>query len=154
MRLIKRTAARVTVGVLSAAAVAVSGPVAAQSAMADTAPVTGTLTITPSTTVVGGEVTVVATLTNNTSSVAAASLGIQDPQYIDQQFTGLSGTGGCHPRHLHVLMYCGNNLLAPGASMTITLTLTAIATGTDNFSSYARLTNLGGVTSTGTLTIS
>ncbi|NUP47150.1 MAG: hypothetical protein HOW97_07520, partial [Catenulispora sp.] len=135
MPLIKRTAARVAVGVLAAAAVAVSGPVAAQPAMADTPPVTGSLTITPSTTVVGGTVTVVATATNNTTSTQEVSLGIDNPQYAAQQITAVSGSP-CSPRNLHSLIYCGD-YLAPGATMSIKVTLTPTAAGTDNFRSYA-----------------
>lgn len=159
MNLIKSAAARVAVGVLAAAAAAVAGPVTAQAATsgvaaAGVAPVTGGLTITPSTTVVGGQVVVVATATNNTSSTVAASLGIENPQYAAEHITAVSGHA-CTPRNLQRLIYCGNNLLAPGASMTITVTLTAIASGTDNFTSYARVTyTTNDVFSYGTLTVS
>ncbi len=161
MNLIKSAAARAAVGVLAAAAVAVAGPVTAQAAAnaggvaaADVAPVSGGLTITPSTTVVGGQVVVVATATNNTSSTVAASLGIENPQYAAEHITAVSGHA-CTPRNLQRLIYCGNNLLAPGASMTITVTLTAIASGTDNFTAYARVTyTTNDVFSYGTLTVS
>ena len=151
MRLIKRPAARVAVGVL--AAIGVSGPVAAQPAMADTAPVTGTLTITPSNTVVGGVVTVVATATNNTASTQDVSLGVDNPQYAAQKITAVSGSP-CSPRNLHSLIYCGD-YLAPGATMSITVTLTPTAAGIDNFRSYARVTyTTNNVFSYGTLTVS
>jgi len=153
MRLIKRATARVAAGVLAAAAVT-SGPTAAQPAVADTAPVTGSLTITPTTIVVGGQVKVVATATNNTSSAVAASLGIKNPQYAAERITAVSGHA-CTPRNLQVLIYCGNNLLPPGATMSITLTLTAIAAGADDFTSYARVTyTTNDVYSYGTLTVS
>lgn len=153
MRLINRATARVAAGVLAAAAVA-SGPAAAQPAVADTTPVTGSLTITPATTVVGGRVTVIATATNNTSSTVAASLGIKNPQYAAERITAVSGHA-CAPRNLQLLIYCGNNLLAPGATMSITVTLTAIAAGIDNFTSYARVTyTTNDVYSYGTLTVS
>lgn len=160
MNPIRSAAARAAVGVLAAATVAVAAPVTAQAATgtgglaAAVAPVTGSLTITPSTTVVGGQVVVVATATNNTSSTTAASLGIENPQYAAEHITAVSGHG-CTPRNLQRLIYCGNNLLAPGATMTITVTLTAIASGTDNFTSYARVTyTTNDVFSYGTLTVS
>jgi hypothetical protein len=98
------------------------------------------LTITPSVTVTGGQVIVVATATNTGSAPVAASLGLDDYQYADQVFTGVRGTPGCTPRNLHRLIYCGIQSLAPGATAGITLTLTASATGTDNFRTYARIT--------------
>lgn len=161
MNLVKSAAARVTAGALAAAAVAVAAPAPAQAAaytdgpvVVGVAPVTGSLTITPSTTVVGGQAVVVATATNNTSSTLAASLGIENPQYAAEHITAVSGHA-CTPRNLQRLIYCGNNLLAPGATMTITVTLTAIAAGTDNFTSYARVTyTTGDVFSYGTLTVS
>ncbi|MBS2964131.1 hypothetical protein KGA66_13820 [Actinocrinis puniceicyclus] len=156
MILVKRAAARVAAGVLAAAALAIAGPATAQAATdaGGAAPVTGTLTITPSTTVVGGQVVVVATATNNTSSTVAASLGIENPQYAAEQITAVSGHA-CTPRNLRRLIYCGNNLLAPGASMTITVKLTAIAGGTDNFTVYARVTYTTDDTfAYGTLTVS
>jgi len=103
-------------------------------------PVVAGLTITPSVTVAGGQVVVVATATNTGSAPVAASLGLDDYQYANQVFTGVRGTPGCTPRNLHRLIYCGIPSLAPGATAGITLTLTASAPGTDNFRTYARIT--------------
>ena len=151
MKLTMRNAVRAAVGVLAAAAVALTAPGAAQ---ASTGPVPAGLTITPTTTVVGGQVTVVATATNTTSSTVAASLGIENPQYAAEHITAVSGHA-CTPRNLQRLIYCGNNLLPAGASMTITLTFTAIAAGTDNFTVYARETYTTDDTfAYGTLTVS
>ncbi len=153
MRLIKRTAARVAVGVLSAAAVAGVGPAAAVPASAAVSPISDTLTITPSSTVVGGTVTIVATATNNTSATQDVSLGIDNPQYAADKITSVSGKP-CPPRNLHYLIYCGD-YLAPGASMSITITLTPTSAGTFNFRSYARETyTTDDVYSYGTLTAS
>jgi hypothetical protein len=117
-------------------------------------PVLAGLTITPSATTVGGQVTVVATATNTTSAPVMASLGIQNPQYANQVFTAVRGSPGCTPRNLHRLIYCGIQSLAPGATGSITLNLTASAPGTDNLTTYARITYTADDTfAHGTLTI-
>ena len=117
------------------------GVVSPASAASTTAgPVAAGLTVTPSVTVTGGRVVVVATATNTSSAPVAASLGLDDYQYANQTFTGVRGTAGCTPRNLHRLIYCGIPSLAPGATAGITLTLTASAPGTDNFRTYARIT--------------
>lgn len=117
------------------------------------APVTAGVTVTPASTRVGGQVTVVATATNNTSSTVAGSLGIQNPQYASERITRVSGHA-CAPRNLLRLIYCGNPQLAPGASMTITLLLRATATGTDNFTIYAGITGTNDAYAYGTLSVS
>jgi hypothetical protein len=117
-------------------------------------PVLAGLTITPPVTAVGGQVVVVATATNTSSAPVAASLGLDDYQYANQVFTGVRGTSGCTPRNLHRLIYCGIQSLAPGATASITLTVTASAPGTDNFRTYARITYTTDDTyADGTLTI-
>lgn len=132
---LKRTAIAVT----TAAATAVIGAVSPAYAAA-AGPVTAGLTITPSVTTVGGQVTIVATATNTTSAPVGASLGIENPDYANQKFTAVHGTAGCTPRNLHRLIYCGIQSLAPGATASITVDLTATATGTDSLRSYARIT--------------
>lgn len=119
----------------------------------DAAPVTAGVTVAPRSTEVGGQVTVVATATNNTSSTVAGSLGIQNPQYASERITRVSGHA-CTPRNLLRLIYCGNPQLAPGASMTITLSLRATATGTDHFTIYAGITGINYVYAYGTLSVS
>ena len=96
------------------------------------------LAITPTTTTAGTGVRVVATATNISSRTLQASLGVDNPAGI--AVSGVSGTGGCHPRNLTHLVYCGVQSLAPGASATITFTATAKAAGTYSFRSYARET--------------
>jgi hypothetical protein len=70
----------------------------------------------------------------------AASLGIENPNYANQVFTAVHGSPGCTPRNLHRLIYCGIQSLAPGATATITLTLSPSAPGTDAITTYARIT--------------
>ena len=125
--------------VLGTAFLALAGPTAA-SASAAAGPVVAGLTITPTVTVVGGQVTVVATATNTSSAPVRASLGLENPNYANQAGTGLRGTAGCTPRNLHRLIYCGIQSLAPGATASITLTLSASAPGTDQLTTYARIT--------------
>ena len=84
--------------------------------------------------------TVVVTATNTSSAPVPASLGLENPDYANQVFTGLRGTAGCTPRNLHRLIYCGIQSLAPGATASITLTLSASAPGTDQLTTYARIT--------------
>jgi hypothetical protein len=149
MKFIKRIVVPVAVGALATGAAAVAAPLAAQAAPA---PVTADVTVTPGTTVVGGQVTVVATATNNTSSTVSGALGIENPQYASERITGVSGHA-CAPRNLQKLIYCGNTQLAPGATMSITLSLTATAAGTDNFTVYARITGTNDTYAYGTLTV-
>jgi hypothetical protein len=132
------------------AALAVPAPAVAP---AGTKPVTAGVTVTPSSTEVGGQVAVVATATNNTSSTVAGSLGIQNPQYASERITRVSGHA-CTPRNLLRLIYCGNPQLAPGASMTITLSLRATAAGTDHFTIYAFITGASDVYAYGALSVS
>ena len=107
-------------------------------AAAATPTVQARLTITPTTTTAGTGVAVVATATNITSRTLQASLGVDNPAGI--AVSGVGGTGGCHPRNLTHLVYCGVQSLAPGASATITFTATAKSAGTYSFRSYARET--------------
>jgi hypothetical protein len=123
-------------------------------AAADTSPpITVGLTVTPATAAVGDQVTVVATLTNNTSTSTSAALGIQNPRYAAQRITAVGGHG-CAPRNLQKLIYCGNPALGPGATANITVTLTPTATGTDDFTAYGRITNVNDVYAYATLTVS
>jgi hypothetical protein len=146
MSIRRLTAASLCVG---AALTALAVPGAA----ADTSPVTVGLTVTPATAAIGDQVTVVVTATNNTSTSTSAALGIENPQYSAQRITGLAGKG-CPPRNLQKLIYCGNPALGPGASASITVTLTPTASGTDNFTAYGRITNTNDVHAYATLTVS
>ncbi|HEV3359542.1 MAG TPA: hypothetical protein VG247_22270 [Pseudonocardiaceae bacterium] len=126
---------------------------AAPGAAADTNPITVGLTVTPNTAAVGAQVEVVATLTNNTSATTSAALGIENPQYGNEKITAVGGAG-CQRRNLIKLIYCGNSQLAAGATASITVTLTPIAAGTDNFTAYGRITNVSDVYAYATLTVS
>jgi type 1 fimbria pilin len=129
------------------------GAWAAPGVSADTNPITVTLTVTPATASVGDQVQVVATLTNNTSTTTSAALGIENPQYANEKITAVGGAG-CQRRNLIKLIYCGNSQLGAGATASITVTLTPIATGTDNFTAYGRITNVADVDKYATLTVS
>jgi hypothetical protein len=111
------------------------------------------ITITPATASVGSQVTVVATVTNNTSSTVSAALGIQNPDYASERITGVTG-GACATRNLQKLIYCGNPQLLPGATASITVTLTPTATGVDDFTVYGRITGNDDTYAYGTLTVS
>ena len=104
-------------------------------------------------TVVGDQVEVVATLTNNTSVMTSAALGIENPQYANEKITAVGGVG-CQRRNLIKLIYCGNSQLAAGATASITVALTPIAAGTDNFTAYGRITNVNDVYAYATLAVS
>jgi hypothetical protein len=139
---------------VAAAVMSGAGLASAAPAYAAAGPIAAGITITPSTTVVGGQVTVVATATNTGSSPAAVSLGIDNYQYASQRITGVKGYR-CTPRNLQRLIYCGTGPLDPGATASITLSLTATAAGTDNFRVYARTTYTTDDTfAYGTLTVS
>lgn len=141
---------------LAAAALSVAAALVASSALgavADTGPVSVGLTVTPATAAVGDQVEVVATLTNNTAAPTSAALGIENPEYAGQKITAVGGKG-CAPRNLQKLIYCGNPALAAGATASITVTLTPISTGTDNFTAYGRITNVNDVHAYATLTVS
>jgi hypothetical protein len=131
------------------AAVSVAAPGAAS---ATTSPDSVGLTITPTTTVVGDQVTVVATLTNNTSTTVSGALGIENPQYASEKITGVTGHA-CATRNLEKLIYCGPSL-SPGATASIVVTLVPTTTGTDNFTAYGRITNTNDTLAHGTLTVS
>ncbi|MEY9863652.1 acyl-coenzyme A thioesterase PaaI-like protein [Catenulispora sp. GAS73] len=113
-------------------------------------PITVDLTVNPSATTVGGQVTLTATLTNNTSSVTSGALGIENPDWANQHITSVSV--GC--RNVVKTIYCGNSQLQAGATMTLKVTLTATATGTDSFTAYGRITNVNDKHAYGTLTVS
>jgi hypothetical protein len=109
---------RVCIALTAAVVMPVAGVTAPASTVGSSTagPVTAGLTVTPSITVVGGQVIVVATATNISLAPVAASLGLDDYQYADQVFTGVRGTPGCTPRNLHRLIYYGVQSLAPGAT--------------------------------------
>jgi hypothetical protein len=68
--------------------------------------------------------------------------------------TGATGTGGCTPRNLTVLIYCGVQNLAPGATATLTFTVTPGVSGSFNYDSYARITGISDdTTANATLTV-
>ncbi|QIS18032.1 hypothetical protein [Nocardia terpenica] len=146
MGLRRQTAVTLYIG---AALAAWAAPVAA----ADTGPVSVGLTVTPDTAAVGDQVTVVATVANNTPVSVSAALGIENPQYPAQKITAVGGKG-CTPRNLQKLIYCGNPALGPGATASITVTLTPTATGTDDFTAYGRITGTDDVYAHATLTVS
>lgn len=137
---------------LSVGAVLAVGAAPAAATPTVSIPLVG-LTVTPATAVVGDQVTVVATVTNNTSSSVSAALGIENPQYASQKITGVSGSG-CAPRNLQRLIYCGNPSFGPGATASITVTLVTTAIGTDNFTAYGRITNTNDVQAYASLTTS
>jgi hypothetical protein len=124
---------------LASPAVAAPAPAVAAPAPAVAGPVVAGLTITPSTTTVGNAVQVVATATNTTgSTIASVSMGVHEPSPL--RATGATGTGGCTPRTLTVLIYCGVQNLAPGATATLTFTVTPGVPGSFSYDSYARIT--------------
>lgn len=147
MNLIKRAAVRVAVGVLAAAAIPTAAPLAAQAAAA---PMTVTLAVGPNSTTVGGQVTLTATLTNNTASTTSGALGIENPDHSSEHITAVSP--GC--RNVVATIYCGNPQLAPGATMNLKVTFTATAAGTIGFTAYGRITNVNDIYCYGTLTVS
>lgn len=143
------------VGLASVAPVAAAATSPAPASVTAAAgPIAAGITISPAATVVGGQVTVVATATNTGSSPASVSLGIDNPQYASERITGVKGYR-CTPRNLQRLIYCGTGPLDPGATASITVSLTATAAGTDNFRVYARTTYTTDDTfAYGTLTVS
>jgi hypothetical protein len=149
MNFFKRAAVRVAVGVMAVAGVAAFVPTAAR---ADTSPVSDSITIAPSTTVtVGDSVTITASATNNTSSTIAGSLGLQisDPTLLhDTQVTGgARNLGG-------KLIYKGDTQWAPGQTISLSVTATTLAAGTENLSVYSDGTgSTSSVYAYGTLTI-
>lgn len=126
---------------------------AAPGAAAATSPYTVGLAVSPGTASVGEQVTVVATVVNGMSTSESVSLGIENPQFAGQRITAVSGTG-CTPRNLQKLIYCGNPVLGPGATASITVTLTPTTTGTDDFTAYGRITNNNDAYAYGTLAVS
>jgi hypothetical protein len=131
---------RRVMSLLIATVLSVMGLVGAgHQAMAASPPVLAGLTITPSTVAVGTGAHLVATATNTTSATLDASMGVNVPAMFT--VSGVSGTGGCHPRNLTRLVYCGVQGLAPNATATITFTVTPTASGSYNFRSYARVLN-------------
>ncbi|MBF6065143.1 hypothetical protein IU500_28065 [Nocardia terpenica] len=146
MGLRRKTAATLCAG---AALAAWAAPVAA----ADPGPVSVGLTVTPDTAAVGDRVTVVATVTNNTSAAVSAALGIENPRYSAQKITAVGGKG-CTPRNLQKLIDCGNPALGPGFTASITVTLKPTATGVDDFTAYGRITGTNDVYAHATLTVS
>lgn len=147
MNLIQRNAVRAAIGVLAAAAIPTAAPLAAQGAAA---PMTVNLTVSPNSTTVGDQVTVTATLTNNTASTTSGALGIENPDYRSEHITAVSP--GC--RNVVATIYCGNPRLAPGATMTLNVTFTATTAGTIGFTAYGHITNVNDSYCYGTLTVS
>jgi len=112
------------------------GLVSPVGATAASGPVLAGLSITPSTTTVGNTVQVVGTATNTTqSTIGYVSMGVHSPL----RALNATGTGGCHPRNLSRIIYCGVSNLAPGATATLTFTATPTGSGTFNYDSYARI---------------
>jgi len=140
MQFLRRLSAVVfTAGALGLALGSPAGAVAAPTPVL-AGPVVAGLTITPSTTTVGNAVQVVATATNTTgSTIASVSMGVHEPSPL--RATGATGTGGCTPRTLTVLIYCGVQNLAPGATATLVFTVTPGVSGSFNYDSYARITS-------------
>jgi hypothetical protein len=148
MHSMKHAAARLAISALIGTVLPVTVPLTARAAAAG--PITVNLTVDPPTTAVGGQVTLTATLTNNTSSVTSGALGIQNPDWANQHITSVSA--GC--RNVIKTIYCGNPQLQPGAAMTLKVTFTTTATGTDDFTAYGRITNVNDEYAYGTLTVS
>jgi hypothetical protein len=140
MRFLRQVSAFIfTAGALGLALASPASAVAAPGSAA-AGPVVAGLTITPSTTAVGNAVQVVATATNTTdSTIASVSMGVHQPSPL--RATGATGTGGCTPRNLTVLIYCGVQNLAPGATATLTFTVTPGVSGIFDYDSYARITD-------------
>jgi hypothetical protein len=96
---------------------------------------------------------VTATATNTTdSTIASVSMGVHAPSTLRAR--GATGTGGCTPRNLTVLIYCGVQNLAPGATATLTFTVTPGVSGSFSYDSYARITGISDdTTANATLTV-
>ncbi|MEY9912019.1 hypothetical protein ABIA35_008278 [Catenulispora sp. MAP12-49] len=148
MHSMKHAAARLAISALIGMVLPVTVPLTARAAAAG--PITVNLTVDPPTTTVGGQVTLTATLTNNTSSVTSGALGIQNPGWANQHITSVSA--GC--RNVIKTIYCGNPQLQPGAAITLKVTFATTATGTDDFTAYGRITNVNDEYAYGTLTVS
>ena len=127
---------RRVLGLLAVAPLIGAGVVGVAGAAVST-PVVAGLTITPSTVAVGAGAGLVATATNTTDAPVAVSLGVNLPSGVT--VSGVSGTAGCTPRRLTTLIYCGATGVGPGASATITFTVTPTAAGSYAFQSYARV---------------
>lgn len=116
-------------------------------------PVLAGLSITPSTVPAGTGAALVATATNTTGAPVDVSLGVNLPNGV--AVSGVSGTGGCTPRVLTRLIYCGATGVPSQAAATIRFTVTPRAAGSYPFQSYARVMYSGtNSTATQTLTAS
>jgi hypothetical protein len=100
-------------------------------------PVVAGLTITPSTVGAGASAGLVATATNTTGAPVNVSLGVNLPNGVS--VSAVSGTGGCTPRMLTRLIYCGAIGVPSGASAAIAFSVTPTAAGSYAFQSYARV---------------
>jgi hypothetical protein len=100
-------------------------------------PVVAGLTITPATVAAGTGAHLVATATNTTGAAVDVSLGVDLPSGVT--VSGVSGAGGCTPRRLTKLIYCGATGVPAGGSATITFTVTPATAGSYAFQSYARV---------------
>ena len=100
-------------------------------------PVVAGLTSTPSTVAVGASAGLVATATNTTGAPVNVSLGVNLPNGVS--VSAVSGTGGCTPRRLTRLIYCGAVGVPSGASASIAFSVTPAAAGSYAFQSYARV---------------
>ena len=77
-------------------------------------PAVAGLSITPSTVAVGASAGLVATAANATGAPVNVSLGVNLPNGVS--VSAVSGTGGCTPRRLTRLIYCGAIGVPSGAS--------------------------------------
>ena len=127
---------RRALGLLAAAPLIGAGLVGVAGAAAGT-PVVAGLTITPSTVAVGASAGLVATATNATGAPVNVSLGVNLPNGVS--VSAVSGTGGCTPRRLTRLIYCGAVGVPSGASASIAFSVTPAAAGSYAFQSYARV---------------
>jgi hypothetical protein len=142
---------RTGVGLATVALGLLIGPAAhaAGSPMDGTTVVQAGLAITPSVTVVGNTVTVVATATNTSDTPANGALGIDN--YSSLHTSSVSGVH-CSPRNVVRTIYCGLTALPPGATASITVTIVPAAAGSFDFRSYAHGTQ--DTFAYGTLTVS
>jgi len=122
---------------LAAAPLLAAGLVGAAPAAAAAPPVLAGLTITPAVVPSGSGAALVATATNTTTGPLNASMGVNVPAGL--AVSGVSGTGGCTPRNLTRLVYCGVQGLPAGATATIRFTVTPGSAGTYTVQSYARV---------------
>lgn len=127
---------RRVLGLLSAVPLIGAG-LAGVAGAAASVPVLAGLNITPATVPAGTGAALVATATNTTGAPVAVSLGVNLPGGV--AVSGVSGIGGCTPRVLTRLIYCGATGVPSQGAATIRFTVTPGATGSYPFQSYARV---------------